>query len=510
MEATAATRIQHIAMNKIVKKFPGVLAVNNVDFDVHSGEIHALLGENGAGKSTLMKILYGLYQADEGTITIDGQSVQVTSPTEAISHGIGMIHQHFMLVPSLTVAENVSLGMKSSRGFRLDLDVVSQRLLELSQHYNLHIDPSRPIWQLSVGERQRVEILRALYKGTDLLILDEPTAVLTPQEADNLFDTLRIMANDGHSLVFISHKLNEVLKLTHRISVLRGGTHVATIPTADATKEILAEMMVGHPVVFQYEYEDVVPGKPRLILDNVTARGETGDERLKHVSFEVRAGEIVGIAGVSGNGQRELAEVITGLRRVDRGSITLGKRESITNAPAARIKDMQVSYIPEERMEDGIVKEFSITENYVLRDFRDPKFTRGRWFMNFSAISELCQRAIKHYEIKTPSQKTKIRNLSGGNIQKLILARELDAEPEVIIAAQPTRGVDIGAIEYIHRRLLEQRSQGTAILLISEDLDEILLLADRILVMYEGEIVGELKRDEVQIERLGAMMAGAG
>ncbi|MCA9914805.1 MAG: ABC transporter ATP-binding protein, partial [Anaerolineae bacterium] len=420
-----------------------------------------------------------------------------------------MIHQHFMLVPSLTVAENVALGMRSTRGFRLDLDIVSQRLLELSQHYNLHIDPSRAIWQLSVGERQRVEILRALYKGTDLLILDEPTAVLTPQEADNLFDTLRIMANDGHSLVFISHKLNEVLKLTHRISVLRGGAHVATIPTAEATKEILAEMMVGHPVVFQYEYEDVARGEPRLSLANVTARGETGDERLKEVSFSVHSGEIVGIAGVSGNGQRELAEAITGLRRVDHGAIRVGAKD-ITNAPAARIKDMHVSYIPEERMEDGIVKEFTITENYVLRDFRHAKFTRLGWFMNLGTIRQFCQEAIKRYEIKTPSQKTRIRNLSGGNIQKLILARELDAEPEVIIAAQPTRGVDIGAIEYIHRRLLDQRSKGTAILLISEDLDEILLLADRILVMYEGRIVGEVPREEVQIERIGAMMAGAG
>jgi simple sugar transport system ATP-binding protein len=511
MEAVAKTRIQRVAMNGIVKQFPGVLAVDQVDFDVHAGEIHALLGENGAGKSTLMKILYGLYQADEGTISINDQAIEVTSPTEAISHGIGMIHQHFMLVPSLTVAENVALGMRSSRGLRLDLDVVSQRLMELSQHYNLHIDPTRPIWQLSVGERQRVEILRALYKGTDLLILDEPTAVLTPQEADNLFDTLRIMANDGHSLVFISHKLNEVLKLTHRISVLRGGAHVATIPTSDATKEILAEMMVGHPVVFQYEYEDVIPGKPRLTLEDVTARGETGDERLKNVSFEVRSGEIVGIAGVSGNGQRELAEAITGLRRVESGKITLGKNSlNITNASVAKIKDMRVSYIPEERMEDGIVKEFTVTENYILRDFRDRKFTHWGWFMNFTAIGEFCQRAIKYYEIKTPTQKTRVRNLSGGNIQKLILARELDAEPEVIIAAQPTRGVDIGAIEYIHRRLLEQRSQGTAILLISEDLDEILLLADRILVMYEGEIVGEVLRDEVQIERIGAMMAGAG
>ncbi len=508
MEA-AATRIQRVAMQGIVKQFPGVLAVDQVDFDVHSGEIHALLGENGAGKSTLMKILYGLYQADEGSISINDQPVQINSPTEAIQNGIGMIHQHFMLVPSLTVAENVALGLRSSRGFRLDLDVVSRRLRELSERYNLHIDPTRPIWQLSVGERQRVEILRALYKGTDLLILDEPTAVLTPQEADNLFDTLRIMAKDGHALVFISHKLNEVLKLTHRISVLRGGRHVDTIPTADATRELLAELMVGHPVVFQYEYEEVMPGEARLSLENVTAKGETGDDRLKNVSLQVCSGEIVGVAGVSGNGQRELAEVIAGLRKVENGSVRVSGQD-ITNAPAARIKAMRVSYIPEERMEDGIVKEFTVTENYILRDYRDRRFTRWGWFMNFSTIADFCQRAIKHYEIKTPTQKTRVRNLSGGNIQKLILARELDAEPDVILAAQPTRGVDIGAIEYIHRRLLEQRSQGTAILLISEDLDEILLLADRILVMYEGEIVGEVGRDEVQIERIGAMMAGAG
>ncbi len=504
---TGHKQIDHLHMEAIRKQFPGVLAVDDVDFDVRSGEVHALLGENGAGKSTLMKILYGLYQPDGGTIRIDGRPVTIHSPTNAIHQGIGMIHQHFMLVPSLTVVENVALGLQSSRGFRLDLDVVAERLTELSQHYNLKVDPQAPIWQLAVGEQQRVEILRALYKGAALLILDEPTAVLTPQEVDDLFVTLRQMADDGHGLIFISHKLHEVLSLTQRITVLRDGRRVGTVPTSSATKPKLAEMMVGRPVVFQYDHPPVEPGEVRMALRAVSARSERGDLGLKGVSMDVRGGEIVGVAGVSGNGQHELAQVICGLRAIESGALTVGG-DDMTGHSSGAIKSRGVSYIPEERMIDGIVKDFSVAENYALRDYDSAGFTQGGVFMNFTSIDRRCREAIQAYEIKTPGTTTKVKSLSGGNIQKLILARELDREPQIVIAAQPTRGVDIGAMEYIHHRLLDERARGTAVLLISEDLDEILLLADRVVVMFEGEIVGEVQRDEIVIEELGAMMAG--
>lgn len=506
--AAATTTIKHLQMRGIVKRFPGVLAVNKVDFDVRSGEIHALLGENGAGKSTLMKLLYGLYQPDEGEVLIDGTAVQIRSPNDAIQRGIGMVHQHFMLVPSLTVAENVALGLQSAGRWRLDLATISQRLTDLSARYNLKVDPNIPIWQLAVGEQQRVEILRALYKNAALLILDEPTAVLTPQEVDDLFRILRQMIADGHSVIFISHKLHEVLEISHRITVLRDGRRVDTIPTAGATKSSLAEMMVGRPVVLEYARQPVQRGDPRLQLTDVSATSDRGDLGLKNVSLAVHGGEIVGIAGVSGNGQTELAQVIAGLRPVKSGSIMVNSLDVTGKSPGQRHL-MGLSYIPEERMEDGVVREFTVAENYILQDHGRSPFVRGGIFTNHGAIASACRSAIQQYEIKTPSADTPIKNLSGGNIQKLILARELSRTPRVLIAAQPTRGVDIGATEYIHHRLLEQRSRGTAILLISEDLDEILALCDRIAVMYEGRIVGIIPREQVHIRQLGAMMAGA-
>jgi simple sugar transport system ATP-binding protein len=503
----ATTTINHLQMRGIVKRFPGVLAVNKVDFDVRSGEIHALLGENGAGKSTLMKLLYGLYQPDEGEVTIDGAVVQIRSPNDAIHRGIGMVHQHFMLVPSLTVAENVALGLKSAGRWRLDLVTVSRRLAELSARYNLKVDPNIPIWQLAVGEQQRVEILRALYKNAALLILDEPTAVLTPQEVDDLFRILRQMIADGHSIIFISHKLHEVLEISHRITVLRDGRRVDTIPTSTATKSSLAEMMVGRPVVLEYARQVVQRGSPRLQLNDVSAVSDRGDLGLKSVSLAVYGGEIVGIAGVSGNGQTELAQVIAGLRPVKSGSIRVNDVE-VTGISVGQRHVMGLSYIPEERMEDGVIRDFTVAENYILQDHGRSPFVRGRIFTNHQAIDTACHSAIQQYEIKTPGADTLIKHLSGGNIQKLILARELSGTPQVLIAAQPTRGVDIGATEYIHQRLLEQRARGTAILLISEDLDEILALCDRIAVMYEGHIVGVIPREQVHIRQLGAMMAG--
>ena len=497
--------ISNITMQGIVKKFPGVLAADHIDFNVKSGEIHALLGENGAGKSTLMKILYGLYQPDEGTIYINDQPVRIHSPQNAIAQGIGMIHQHFMLVPSLTVAENVALGM--SAGLRVDLNKISKELFELSERYNLKVDPHIPVWQLAVGEQQRVEILRAIYKGAALLILDEPTAVLTPQEVDDLFGILRQMTDDGHALIFISHKLHEVLSISNRVTVLRDGRKVDTIPTEGATKRTLAEMMVGRPVVLQYERNELHVGETRLQLEGVSALSNRGSIGLDNVSLEVRSGEIVGIAGVSGNGQHELAQVIAGLRPTTSGKITIND-QNVTGKSTAQINRLGLSYIPEERMIDGVIKDFTVAENYVLQNHgRDP-FVWGGIFMKFRAIADACKVAIRNYEIKTPSPDVPIKSLSGGNIQKLVLARELSRNPQVLIAAQPTRGVDIGASEYIHERLLEERSKGTAVMLISEDLDEVRALADRIIVMYEGRIVGEARTDEVSIGQLGAMMAG--
>ncbi len=505
--ATGHNRINELQMQGIVKRFPGVLAVDNVNFDVRGGEIHALLGENGAGKSTLMKMLYGLYQPDEGGIQINGVSARIQSPQDAIQQGIGMIHQHFMLVPSLTVAENVALGMKSSRGIRLDLDVVSKRLQELSERYHLKVNPNIPVWQLAVGEQQRVEILRALYKGAALLILDEPTAVLTPQEVDDLFRILQQMTADGHALIFISHKLHEVLAISQRVTVLRDGRKVDTINTEQATRRSLAEMMVGRPVVLQYDKPAPKSGTVRLQLENISARSDRGDVGLDNVSLSLHGGEIMGVAGVSGNGQHELAQVIAGLRPTTSGTLTVND-QVVTRKDSVSINRLGVAYIPEERMIDGVIKDFTVSENYVLQDHGRQPFVRGGIFMRFGAIITACREAIRNYEIKTPGTETPIKNLSGGNIQKLILARELSRHPSVLIAAQPTRGVDIGASEYIHQRLLDERAKGTAIMLISEDLDEIRALSDRIAVMYEGQIVGIVDTDAVSVEQLGAMMAG--
>jgi general nucleoside transport system ATP-binding protein len=499
--------IESLEMRGIVKHFPGVLAADNINFDVRSGEVHALLGENGAGKSTLMKMLYGLYQPDKGSIYLNDQPIKIHSPHDAIRSGIGMIHQHFMLVPSLTVAENIALGLPSSRGLLLDLDVVSRRVRALSEQYNLKVEPNTPIWQLAVGEQQRVEILRALYRGAALLILDEPTAVLTPQEVDDLFKILRKMAEEGHALIFISHKLHEVLSISQRVTVLRDGRVVNTIPTSQATKPGLAEMMVGRPVLLEYERQPMEMGRRLLTLKNVSALSNRGDLGLKEISLAVHGGEIVGIAGVSGNGQHELAQVITGLRPVVSGSVQLSG-ETITGKSPAQLNQRGLSYIPEERMIDGVIKEFTVAENLVLQDHGRSPYTWGGIFMNFRRIAADCRQAIRDFEIKTPSPHIPIKNLSGGNIQKLVMARELSRKPSVLIAAQPTRGVDIGASEYIHHRLLEERARGTAILLISEDLDEIQMLSDRILVMYEGRIVGEVTQAEVTPEKLGLMMAG--
>ena len=507
MALTKSTKINTLRMSGIVKRFPGVLAADHIDFDVKSGEVHALLGENGAGKSTLMKMLYGLYQPDEGRITINGRPISVRSPQDAITHGIGMIHQHFMLVPSLTVAENVALGMKSRRGLLSDTRRVAQQLTELSQAYNLKVDPTVPVWQLAVGEQQRVEILRALYRGADLLILDEPTAVLTPQEVDDLFVILKQLAEDAHALIFISHKLHEVLAISDRITVLRDGRRVDTIPVAEATKPKLAEMMVGRPVLLDYQRPPQKPAGKRLSVTTVSAMSDRENSGLHDINFSLHAGEILGVAGVSGNGQRELAQVIAGLRPVIRGIISVSGKNIVGLSPS-QIKAQGVSYIPEERMIDGVVKEFTVAENYVLHDHNTAPYAAGGIFLNNKRIAADTQQKIIEFEIKTPGHNTPIKNLSGGNIQKLVLARELAQRPQVLIAAQPTRGVDIGATEYIHKRLLEEREKGMAILLISEDLDEIRALSDRVIVMYEGRIIGTVDNESTTTEEIGLMMTG--
>jgi simple sugar transport system ATP-binding protein len=499
-----ARRIQRVEMEQIVKRFPGVLACDTVNFDIGTGEIHALLGENGAGKSTLMKVLYGLYQPEGGEIRINGGAVKITSPLAAIAQGIGMVHQHFMLVDTLTVAENVALGLPSRP--LLDLRSVEDRIRGLSKEYGISVDPRAPVWTLSVGERQRVEIVKALYRGADLLILDEPTAVLTPQEVDELFVTLRQMTGEGHSLIFISHKLYEVLALADRITVLREGRLVGSMARAGVTRAQLARLMVGRDVLLARTHVSVPLGNVGLTIDQVSAQGVTGQPALRNVSLAVRNGEILGVAGVSGNGQRELAEVIAGLRIPTAGKVHFGAQD-VTTWSAARRTASGLAYIPEERMHDGVIQEFSVAENLILQDHgRAPYSNRG--FIDFREVARQSRALVDQYRVKTPTIDTTVKSLSGGNIQKLILARELARNPNVVIAAQPTRGVDIGATEYIHQRLLDQRLQGTATLLISEDLDEVLALSDRIAVIYEGRIMGIVERDATSAEELGLMMAG--
>jgi simple sugar transport system ATP-binding protein len=500
------TSFSRVDMRGIVKRFPGVLANDRVDFDVQAGQIHALLGENGAGKSTLMKVLYGLYQAEEGTIRINEQPVQIKSPSDALRQGIGMIHQHFQLVPTFTVAENVALGLRSPREPLLALEAVGQRIRQLAQSYGLGVDPDALVWQLAVGQQQRVEILKALYRDAALLILDEPTAVLTPHEVGDLFITLRRLAADGHALIFISHKLHEVMQISERVTVLRDGRVVGTAATKDTTAAELARLMVGREVTTHWEKPPHLAGAPVLQIANLAVMGDRGLPAVKSLTLDVRAGEIVGVAGVSGNGQRELAEAIAGMRRIHGGTIRVGSSE-MANRPPAEVIAAGVAFIPEERMTMGVVREFSVAENAILETHGRVPLARGP-FLDFQQIHAFASGLVREYDVKTPSLSTPVKSLSGGNIQKLILARELSRQPKLLIAAQPTRGVDIGATEYIHRRLIEQRNAGTAILLISEDLDEIIALADRIAVMYEGEIAG-IVPPGTPVGELGLLMAGA-
>jgi len=493
-----------VEMKGITKIFPGVIACDGVDFSLRKGEIHSLLGENGAGKTTLMNILYGLYKPESGSIFLNGKEVYLRSPRDAISFGIGMVHQHFTLVLPLTVVENIVMGTKYG-----SLNLVAGKIKELADRYGLNVDPWAYIWQLSMGERQRVEILKALYRDVDVLILDEPTTVLTFQETEELFSVLKKMKSEGKSVIFISHKLNEVMEISDRITVLRDGKVINTVNKADTSQKELAKMMVGREVVFRLQRPEVRIGGVVLELKDVSCLNDKGMVALKGVSFDIREGEIFGIAGVAGNGQSELAEVITGLRPLTGGSIRLLGEDLVGRTPR-EIREVGVSHVPEDRMDVGLILDMTVKENFVSDRFYKPPVSRSG-FLNYSYMNELAKDLIQQYGIKTPGVDAVTRILSGGNLQKIVLARELSSNPRLIVAAQPTQGLDVGTTEYIRRLLLEEKSKGAAILLISEDLEEVLSLSDRIAVMYEGEIMGILDYDRANkdIELVGLMMAGA-
>jgi simple sugar transport system ATP-binding protein len=496
-----------LELRGITKQFPGVLANDAVDFDLRRVEVHALLGENGAGKSTLMNILYGLYRADGGQILLDGRSVSFGSAREAIEHGIGMVHQHFMLIPVMTVAENIVLGTEPLHtGVVLDYAAARKRVVELAQSFGFAIEPDAAVESISVGQQQRIEILKALYRRADILVLDEPTAVLTPQEATELFGILRGLKADGMSIIFISHKLNEVLDLADRITVLRRGKKIGTVDRAGATEAQLARMMVGRDVVFEVEKPPHEPGDVLLEVDDLHVRDERGVEKVRGVSLQVRAGEIVGIAGVDGNGQTELVEALTGLRRAEAGTIRVDGAELADRASARAALDAGIGHIPEDRQRRGLVLSFSIAENVALHDYCRPPDSRRGWLFPGRLVRR-ARALIEEFDVRGGSPATPAGDLSGGNQQKLVVAREVGRDPRVLVAAQPTRGLDVGAIEYVHRRLVQEREEGRAILLVSLELDEVLSLADRILVIYEGRIVGEhaagVTEETVGIEMLG-------
>ena len=545
------TEAPFLRMEDIYKEFPGVVANDRVDFTVRRGEIHGLLGENGAGKSTLMKILYGLYSPDGGEIWLDGTRLDLETPQDAIDAGIGMVHQHFMLIPRLTVTENVVLGEREPAGmfrrkpeadrtgngrpregdgtgrgsvldrvssrlvdglasrFTLGLDAPEDRIRDLAGQYGFDVDPTAKIWQLDVGQQQRVEILKTLYRDVDLLILDEPTAVLTPNEAERLFESLERLADEGLAIIFITHKLKEIDAITDRVTVLREGAKVGTVETADVTREDLAEMMVGREVLFDLEKDPVEIGEPVLEARGLRARDQRDIEVLAGVDLTVRAGEVVGIAGVSGNGQKQLAELVAGLGDPTAGTIEL-KGTDLTGASPRKFVDHDVSFVPEDRLRYGCAADLSVMHNATMKDFRQSRFGTNSQLLDYGELREYAETLVEEFDVRGVQDVRAVTagDLSGGNLQKLILAREIYRNPDLLVANQPTRGVDVGAIEFIRESILEQRERGTGVVLISEDLDEIVDLSDRILVIYEGEIVHETTPEEADRERVGLAMTG--
>ena len=497
-----------LELRGITKQFPGVLANDNVNLTLMPGEIHALLGENGAGKTTLMNILYGLYKPTKGEIFIRGKHAEIHGPTDAISQGIGMVHQHFMLVPVLTVTENVMLGQETVKsGVFLDKRTVARQIREISAQHGLDVDPDAYIKDLPVGVQQRVEIIKVLYRNADILILDEPTAVLTPQEVEDLFEILQSLVDKGISIIFITHKLKEVLAVADRITVLRRGKTVATVTPAESTEQSLAELMVGRAVELTVQKGEAVPQEPVLSVRDLVVKDDRENVTVDGVSFTLRAGEVLGIAGVQGNGQTELVEALTGMRQVYTGSIRLLGKE-VANATPRTVTEMGVGHVPEDRQRDGLVLSYPIKDNMVLNTYYRPPF--AHWVvMDEEKIIEAAEKRVKEYDVRTPSIYATAGTLSGGNQQKVIVAREFSRPNKLLVASQPTRGLDVGSIEYIHRRIIEQRDSGTAILLVSTELDEIRALSDRIAVMFEGKIVAVVNAADVSKEQLGLLMAGA-
>jgi simple sugar transport system ATP-binding protein len=496
-----------LRMKDITKAFPGVVANDRVSFDLQAGEVHALVGENGAGKTTLMKILYGLYKPDSGTISINDRNIEIRNPKEAIYHGIGMVHQHFMLIPPFTVLENIVLGEETHRAGILQMDEPAERIEKIMQDNNLLVDLSMRVEDIPVGLQQRVEILKILYRGAEILVFDEPTAVLTPQEVGELFKTFREMKKQGKGIIFISHKLDEVLDIADRITVIRGGKVIDTLNRSDATKPLIAELMVGKPVFLEVEKQEKKPGAVILKLENVSMKSEKGHFVLNDVSLEVREGEIYGIAGVEGNGQTELVQSIADKVTLETGDILVDGK-SICEWDVRERRESGIGHIPEDRHRYGLLLPYSLADNIALGQHHLPPFVKRFAVINTPKIRSYARETIEEYDIRTPSELTTANALSGGNQQKVIIAREMSFEPKLLLAAQPTRGVDVGATEFIYRQLIRARDAGKAVLLVSADLDEILSLSDRIGVMYKGKIIREFTQDKATKETVGLYMMG--
>jgi general nucleoside transport system ATP-binding protein len=496
-----------IEMLNIRKEFGNFVANDNITLQVKQGEIHALLGENGAGKSTLMNVLFGLYQPEAGEIRVKGKPVKITDPNVANELGIGMVHQHFMLVDTFTVTENIILGSEPTKGGTIDIKKAEQEVRELSERYGLAVDPTAKIADISVGMQQRVEILKTLYRGADILIFDEPTAVLTPQEIQELIQIMKALVKEGKSIILITHKLKEIMEVCDRVTVIRRGKGIGTLNVSDTNPTELAELMVGRQVQFTTDKEPAKPKDNVLEIKDLVVKDARGVTTVNELNLTVRAGEIVGIAGVDGNGQSELIEAITGLQKVESGSILLNGKD-ITNLPPRKVTEAGVGHIPQDRHKHGLVLDFPIGENMVLQTYYKEPYSKNG-ILNFKNIYEKARLLIKEFDVRTPDEYTKARALSGGNQQKAIIGREVDRNPDLLIAAQPTRGLDVGAIEFIHKRLIEQRDQGKAVLLVSFELDEIMNVSDRIAVIYEGKIVAIVDPKETDEQELGLLMAGS-